>query len=825
MFSRLYALLSAATVLTASLIAGAPLALATPATPSLPLVAPVTMRPPMFTEEDANATKDFHVAITDFEPRVLTDESTLVISGVVSNQGTTPLPAPTLKVFMQAHTPVSMEELSQFFAGLLWNGPLVATTTLPSSLTPGQSAPFSFSIDRADLPLEGQLAWGPRGVTVEAAAGEQHSRDRSVALWDSGAEFVPSGVNVVVPWTVTNSPLPAHAPALAGQIQTNDAVTLAVDPEALNVRMNGSHNAAITSLVQERILQGKREIIPLLPLDGDPGLISQVKSPWVQELCEYLQKGFPSPLYSPQSAGDDTDPDGDGTQSEAQSTAESDGAAQSTDPVQPNTSAQPMSGSPDGVTQGDAPSSGQSEGGSAADHSDAAASTGNVGTLSPHAHPADKPQSDATQSAGANGLPLSPRLPVTAPVLDTVRWPSPESFGLDFLAHSPDLVTLAPPGAVFTSEDVDFLPAPRVEVDTVSGETIPHGAPEGTATVLTSPEYLSQLLGWGASTTADNLDRDQLLGAAGAIITRERPNTERSFLALMPRTTQLTGDTIVRLRALTDHRWLKATTLSAIMASEPTDIPRFPVLPTPSVDENWHAVSTVDASLDRLTTIEAAVSDPQPLRAELTRRTFEALSASYDPRQRQVAANLLRIKADAYSTAVYAEPSAPVNVISTSVNFPVRVVNALPWDVRVRVGLDPSDPRMRVVQAQEVTIPANSALVVEVPVKAIGSGDINVTYKVTTLTGELVDDSHSVSVRLRAEWEDTATITVAILVGIAFISGLFRTIRRRMRTSEGLPGAGGSTPTDTTIPVSDASPLLTSTDTLSDETVPPPKDE
>lgn len=794
MFSRLCAFLATTALVTLSLPGGVPGAHATPLTLPLPTLSPITARPSSFAEEDAETTGDLHVAINNFEPRVLTDESTLVISGVVSNQGKTPLPAPRLDVFMQSHTPVSMEALSHFFAGLLWNGPSVATAILPSPLAPGELHPFSISIDRADLPLEGQLAWGPRGVTIDATAGELSARDRSVVLWDSGQEYVPSRVSVVVPWTITNAPLPAHAPALAGQLQTIDAVTFAVDPEALNVHMNGAHNTAMTSLVHERILGGKREIIPLLPFDADPGLASQVKSSWVHDLCEKVRTDFPSPLYTAQANAEEEKHDHEETTADAQS----DAPAQST------------SGAHDEVTQSGTPHN---------------KGTQSVGT--PPASPAieDSQHADTTQSTGTPGLPLDPRLPVTAPVLNTVRWPSPESFGLDFLAQSPGLVTLAPAGALPTLENVDFLPAPRVEIDTVSGETVPLKEQEGTATVLTSPEYLSELLGWGASTEADHLDRDQLLGAAGAIITRERPNTGRSFLALMPRATQLTDDALVRIRALTDHRWLSATTLSSIAQSEPTDIPRLPITQVALSEENHEALATVNTALERLSTVEATLRDPRPLRAELTRRTFEALSASYDPRQRRVAARLLDTKVNTYTNAVHAEPSAPVNVISTSVNFPVRVVNSLPWDVRVRVGLSPSDPRMRVVQVPEVTIPANSSLAVEVPVKAIGSGDINVTYEVTTVDGLLVDNTHSVSVRLRAEWEDTATITVAILVSIAFVGGLIRTLRRRMRTSGGLPGAGGSSPTDSTIPVSDASPVSAATDTLADDYVSPPKDE
>lgn len=778
MFSRLCASLATAalacTFLPTPTYATGP----APFAPHTPLVSPVTVRPDTFAEENDQAASDLFVAINNFEPRVLTNESTLVISGVVANRSKTALSAPNLGIFMQSHTPISMAEMSHFFAGLLWNGPSIASVELAPSLAPGEILPFTVSVDRADLPLEGHLAWGPRGVTVEATAGDLSARDRSVVLWDSGEEYVPSRVNIVVPWTTTNSPLPVHAPAVAGQLQSIDAVTLAVDPEALNLKSLGSHNASMTRLVQTRILGGTRELIPLQPFDADSGLTSRLTTPWIHELSERTRTEFPSPLYA-------ADPPGFSADSHADDSAQS--------------------------MPSDTPHSGQPP------QSDP--------VMSAHIEPDMGQSTRESENAGESALPIGPRIPVTAPVLDTVRWPSDESFDIDFLARSPEMVTIAPPGDLGTKEDIDFLPASRVEIDTVTGETVTHGSFENTATALSSPAYLSELLEWSSSTAADNLDRDQLLGAAGAIITRERPNVERSFIAIMPRRTQLTDDALTRIRALTDHRWLHATTLSSIIQSEPTDISRVAVEAASLADASQEAVAAVNSALERVSIIEASVLDPRPLRAELAQRSFESLSASFDPRQRRVAANLLRAKVDNYTTAIHAEASAPVNVISTSVNFPVRVVNDLPWDVRVRVDLNPSDHRMRVTEVPEVTIPAQSAQVVEVPVKAIGSGDINVTYEVSTIDGQLLDDGHSVSVRLRAEWEDMATITMALLIGIAFVGGLIRTIRRRMRTSDGLPGAGGSTPTDTIIPVSDASPSSAPEDTLADSTVSPPKDE
>ena len=62
---------------------------------------------------------------------------------------------------------------------------------------------------------------------------------------------------------------------------------------------------------------------------------------------------------------------------------------------------------------------------------------------------------------------------------------------------------------------------------------------------------------------------------------------------------------------------------------------------------------------------------------------------------------------------------------------------------------------------------------------AIGSGDIEVTYKVTTPDGVVLDDSQTVTVRMRAGWEDAITAVIASLFGLLFLVGITRSLRKR----------------------------------------------
>ena len=105
--------------------------------------------------------------------------------------------------------------------------------------------------------------------------------------------------------------------------------------------------------------------------------------------------------------------------------------------------------------------------------------------------------------------------------------------------------------------------------------------------------------------------------------------------------------------------------------------------------------------------------------------------------------------------------------------------NNLPWPVRVDVTLVPDDPRLRATPALSQTLAAQGATTVEVPVGAIGSGDIEVTYKVTTPDGLVLDDSRTVTVRMRAGWEDAITAVIASLFGLLFLAGITRSLRKR----------------------------------------------
>src|SRR5665811_775737 len=94
-----------------------------------------------------------------------------------------------------------------------------------------------------------------------------------------------------------------------------------------------------------------------------------------------------------------------------------------------------------------------------------------------------------------------------------------------------------------------------------------------------------------------------------------------------------------------------------------------------------------------------------------------------------------------------------LTLVSSSGGLPVRVTNTLNQEARIAVGLRPADGRLVADDVVPVTIPADGEVLVQIPVRAVQSGDVTVTVELRTADGALLDDSTQFQVRVRAEWE------------------------------------------------------------------------
>ena len=692
------------------------------------------------------------ISINSLSPRIITSENEVIVSGTVRNDSPTTLANISLEVFVANETPISVAALTTALTEDEPDATHAATTSL-TDVVRGATVSFEIRIPTSSLPLTDATEWGPRVVTVSANSGEYSGKDRSILVWDSGAQVSTSRVSAVVPWTSSNATQDQAERSAVLNLAASSGVTLAVDPL-------------------------------LIP------------------------RG-PQPTASPSPTPDSDTPDAESGQSD-QSGAESGqsdaptaspSASASPTPTPAPTATDPAQRSRDlqseafvsalmgaateiiALPEGDADLGALALSGNAGfwdRASDSIAgfpsSLREAGWVAPTPSTASPSPSPSASASGQSGTTTTS--PDAGPtILRNVAWPADTTFGTSFLSNyaSADQITIAPASALTPAEEVTFTSYARVNVNPSTGETATDGT--GARTIAQQAD-LASILSWNAS-GGDELDAEQALTAITAIIVRERPSSSRTVFAAAARGTTVNESLTKRVNALFSPRWVSALSFTDMASSEPTDVDRQTVDAGTLDADTSTAITAMASSLTMLEPLANATDDPNAVYDSVTPRILPALSAQLTPSEQLDSATAMTSQVTGMLSAVTVEPSSAVNLINKSANFPVLVRNNLPWPVRVNVTLVPDDPRLRATPALSQTLAAQGATTVEVPVGAIGSGDIEVTYKVTTPDGTVLDDSRTVTVRMRAGWEDAITAVIASLFGLLFLAGIRRSLRKR----------------------------------------------
>lgn len=734
------------------------------------------------------------ISINSLSPRIVTSENEVIVSGTVRNDSPTTLANISLEMFVANETPISVAALTTALTEDEPDATHAASSSL-TDITRGATVPFEIHIPTSSLPLTDATEWGPRVITVAANSGEYSGKDRSILVWDSGAQVSASRVNAVVPWTSTSATQDQAERSAVLNLAGSPGVTLAVDPLLIP---HGPQPTASPS--------------PSPDSDASHGQSGQSDQSGTQSGQSGAATASPSPSSSPTPtpAPTATDP------------------AQRSRDLQSEAFASALMGAANeliALPEGDADLGALALSGNTgfwdrASRSIAAfpSSLREAGWVAPTTSPASptpSPSASATAtSATETPSPAASSSPsgqsgttTTAPdagptILRNVAWPADTTFGTAFLSNyaSPDQITIAPASALTPAEEVTFTSYARVNVNPATGET----ATDGTgARTLAQQADLASILSWNAS-GGDELDAEQALAAITAIIVRERPASSRTLFAAAARGTTINESLTKRVNALFSPRWVSAQTFSDIASSEPTDVERQTVDAGTLDPDTSTAISAMSSSLTSLAPLAKATDDPDAVYDSVTPQILPALAAQRTPSEQLDSATAMTSQITGMLSAVSVEPSSAVNLINKSANFPVLVRNNLPWPIHVDVTLVPDDPRLRATPALSQTLAAQGATTVEVPVGAIGSGDIAVTYKVTTPDGVVLDDSQTVTVRMRAGWEDAITAVIASLFAALFLVGITRSLRKRAaRKAQGSPeadspeaGSADEAPTD-----------------------------
>ena len=726
------------------------------------------------------------ISINSLSPRIITSENEVIVSGTVRNDSPTTLANISLQVFVANETPISVAALT---TALTEDEP-DATHAATSSLTDvarGATVSFEIRIPTSSLPLTDATEWGPRVVTVAANSGEYSGKDRSILVWDSGSQVSASRVSAVVPWTSSNATQDQAERSAVLNLAASSGVTLAVDPLLIP---RGPQPTASPSPTPDSDTS-----------DAESGQSDQFDA-------ESGQSGTPTASPSASSSPTPTP------------------APTATDPAQRSRDLQSeafvsaLMGAANeliALPEGDADLGALALSGNTGfwdRASDSIAgfpsSLREAGWVAPTPSTASPSPSPSASASGQSGTTTTS--PDTGPtILRNVAWPADTTFGTSFLSNyaSADQITIAPTSALTPAEEVTFTSYARVNVNPSTGETATDGT--GARTIAQQAD-LASILSWNAS-GGDQLDAEQALTAITAIIVRERPSSSRTIFAAAARGTTVNESLTKRVNALFSPRWVSPLSFTDMAASEPTDVDRQTV-DTGTLDADTStAISAMASSLTMLEPLANATDDPKAVYDSVTPRILPALSAQLTPSEQLDSATAMTSQITGMLSAVTVEPSSAVNLINKSANFPVLVRNNLPWPVRVDVTLVPDDPRLRATPALSQTLAAHGATTVEVPVGAIGSGDIEVTYKVTTPDGVVLDDSRTVTVRMRAGWEDAITAVIASLFGLLFLVGIRRSLRKRAARKAQASSDGPAQ--ETTLADTEANPTAESSDEAS----------
>ena len=730
------------------------------------------------------------VRINRLEPRVITAQNNVQVSGVVRNLTDKPIQNPSLDAYVQTYSPLTASDLSAYLTGKSYQGRRVHAGTLEATIQPGAEQTFHMTIPFEDLPFTSDFEWGPRGITVVVEGDENRGSDRSILIWDSAYSLEHTRVNVLLPWTSSTPRMTSDSYSILSAASMS-GVTFATDSQTLVDELTVPEDRATSSASSSSPTPSASSSEATASASATSASPSPSSSATPRSEAEitadrhtraaFLQTFFERTRELVALPSNDAD-------LTLATTLNNDTIMKylvDSRAQVPTTLAK---------TQALLPSSSRSSASASASASASSSASASEASQSP----SPSPSGEASQTQSSTAAPK---------LIDNVSWTTSGSWGKQSLNGQLGSTFIAPPGELAPESEQNFTSMAKVQLS-ADGQTITNNDDHSgeSYTALSSLSPMTDLLSWDAQSLDDELDTQQFLTAMTAMITRERPSLSRTLFVPLQRSSSLDETRLERVRAILDNRWVEGISFSDLVNSEATDIERTAVQDSPFSDSLRSEMSALGGAYAATLPLAGATENVDAARLRVDTTVSSALRADLgDQRSETIVSSIQSL--NTFSSSVSVESSNAVNLINKSANFPVRVRNSLPWPVNVEVTLLPGDPRLRVTSTSTATIPANSSSTVEVPVTAIGSGDIRVTYKVSTPSGTILDDSQKVLVRMRAGWEDAATVVMAVLVGLAFVGGIIRTVRRRFNAStteesSHLPGVGGVEKGTVNVPLS-----------------------
>ncbi|MDO4242800.1 MAG: DUF6049 family protein [Actinomyces sp.] len=733
-----------AALLTVLLITSCALAcLASPVAPAATARAVVGTTPatgaqpaaPAVPAQDTPVDGEVTLMVETLAPEVVRDDEDLTITGTIANGTDEAIADPELLVAIQRSTEITRDGLGSWLAEER-NTTLAeaATLALDTEIPAGQSLPFSVTVPAEDLPLSDTEEWGPRGVEVSVNEGAQTvASDRTIMLWDAGVTVSPTRVTTIIP--VTASP-----EELLALLSSEEAAGTAADQATASTDQDQAADTTDSALA-ERIrglldLAGRGVVLAV-----DPAILAALGVGADGSTASSPATSAPSASPAPTAGATQDSPDATAL-SEALARAASAGDVVALPWADADMSALAHLGQSDLI-----------------------------------ASALSRSQESAVAGAGAGTS-----LVWSAGPLDTTT-----------LNALPDSVTtvVADTEDMDVAEDLSYTPSGHT---TLGARTVllPDGA--------LSAALRGQLVLGEETTELSSLDTIQLLRAQTAILTRQAPSLSRDIVVVLDRATAAGADpqeVAAQVNALTTSSWTQGAGLAELVAAAATaaedgsEVERTDLSETQTADDELTASDLAQArsTFTYLGSVTSMMADPGAALGSDADLVAQIASCSWrsDPTARGTAVSAARGRGEDLSAGLTPAPSRTVNLIAATADLPIRITSSLDQATTVTVQLRPSSPRLQAPRAVTVTVPAHGEAIASVPVKAVGSGDVDVAIVLKTPQGTTVGVPASVHMRVRADWESIGTAVLGGGLVLMLVVGIVRTVRRGRRTIVTVP--------------------------------------
>lgn len=313
-------------------------------------------------------------------------------------------------------------------------------------------------------------------------------------------------------------------------------------------------------------------------------------------------------------------------------------------------------------------------------------------------------------------------------------------------------------------------------------------SPNGIA-VLSEKQTLSVFDKEMSDLFADNniskLNLRQMLIAHTAIITRQRPNDPRQFLIKLPNDFSATPNQVSAISELFSAAWVENIKYSSFIEKQPESI----YTPIFSSKDNLKlfekSINKLEIGQRIITKLSSIISQENNLEKEYSNIASYALSDWDTNVNRLTYIENLNDKSASITQKIKIIPSKHINLINSQTHIPVTVTNTLPYSIKADMNITSSNTLLQSGGEKNINVPAFGTTVVQIPVKTIANGETDVNFTLTNKNNEIIVNSPSVKINVRADWEDTGTIIIAIFLGFLFLAGLFRNIyKNRKRMNE-----------------------------------------